>query len=77
MAGYAFGFNPPWANAKPAAHFCGRVLGGTIDFDQNTTFHWTSQMKIEVFFHRGVEKIGSRLGRFRQGCAREKAVRIN
>ena len=27
---------------KPAAHFCGRVLGGAIDFDQNTTFHRTS-----------------------------------
>jgi hypothetical protein len=37
---------------KTAAHFCGRVLGGAIDFDQNTTFHWTSQTRIEVFFHK-------------------------
>jgi hypothetical protein len=28
---------------KPAAHFCGRVLGGAIHFGQNTMFDRTSQ----------------------------------
>jgi hypothetical protein len=37
---------------KPAARFCGRVLGEAIHFEQNTMFDRTSQMKIEVFFHR-------------------------
>jgi hypothetical protein len=45
---------------KPAAQFCGRVLGGSIDFEQNTLFHWTSQTKIEVVFRRCVEKIDHR-----------------
>jgi hypothetical protein len=54
MAGYAFGSNPPdGLTQKPTAHFCRRVLGGAIDFEQNTLFHWTSQTKIEVFSHRG------------------------
>jgi hypothetical protein len=56
---------------KPAAHFCGRVLGGAIDYEQNTPFHWTSQMKIEVFFHRcGKDRETVRVGFIR-------AVRMN
>jgi hypothetical protein len=56
---------------KPAAHFCGRVLGATIDYEQNTPFHWTSQMKIEVFFHRrGKDREPIRVGFVR-------AVRMN
>jgi hypothetical protein len=45
---------------KPAAHLCGRVLDGAIECEKNTPFHWTSQTKIEVFFHRCVEKIDHR-----------------
>ena len=34
---------------KPAAHFCGRVSGGAIDFEQDTLFHWTSQTTTKQF----------------------------
>jgi hypothetical protein len=34
---------------KPAAHFCGRVSGEAIHFEQNTMFDRTSQTKFEVF----------------------------
>jgi hypothetical protein len=46
-------------------------LGGEIDFHQNITLHWTSQMKIEVVFRRGVERSGVGEGGF------AKAVRMN
>jgi hypothetical protein len=36
---------------KPAAHFCGRVLGVTIHFEHNTMLHWTSQPKRGFLFH--------------------------
>src|SRR5258708_7974174 len=36
---------------KPAAHGCGRVLGGRIDCDENTLSDRTSQSKAEVFIH--------------------------
>jgi hypothetical protein len=53
-----------WRQSCPSLGATGRVLGGAIDFEQNTLFHWTSQTKIKVVFHRCVEKIGSRLGGF-------------
>jgi hypothetical protein len=37
---------------KPAAHRCGRVLGETIDFEQNTMVDRTGQPKCEFFIHR-------------------------
>jgi hypothetical protein len=37
---------------KPAAHGCGRVLGGRTDYDENTLSERTSQSKAEVFIHR-------------------------
>src|ERR1700681_1488992 len=43
---------------KPAAHLCGRVLGGAIDFEQNTMFHRTGQTKFEVFFYRVWKRAG-------------------
>jgi hypothetical protein len=48
---------------KPAAQFCGRVLGGAIDLEQNTMFDRTSQTKFEVFFHRcGKDRRAVRVG---------------
>jgi hypothetical protein len=43
---------------KPAAHCCGRVLGETIHFEQNTMVDRTGQPKCEFFIHRlfGLEK---------------------
>jgi hypothetical protein len=38
---------------KPAAHGCGRVLGGRTDCKENTLSDRTSQPKGEVFIHRG------------------------
>jgi hypothetical protein len=40
----------PSSTQKPAAHFCGRVLGETIHFDQNTTPDRTGQAKFEFSF---------------------------
>jgi hypothetical protein len=37
---------------KPAAPFCGRVLGGAIDCEQNTTTHRTSQASFDPLIHR-------------------------
>src|SRR3981189_318380 len=37
---------------KPAAHCCGRVLGETIHFDENTTSDRTGQAKFELVLHR-------------------------
>jgi hypothetical protein len=42
----------PAATQKPAAQGCGRVLGGTIHFDENTTTHWTSQAGFDPVVHR-------------------------
>jgi hypothetical protein len=38
---------------KPAAHRCGRVLGETIHFEQNTMVDRTGQAEFECFIHRG------------------------
>ena len=37
---------------KPAAHGCGRVLGETNHFEQNTMVDRTSQADFEFFIHR-------------------------
>jgi hypothetical protein len=37
---------------KPAAHCCGRALGETIHFEQNTMIDRTGQAEFEVFIHR-------------------------
>jgi hypothetical protein len=37
---------------KPAAHFCGRALGATNDFEQITTTHWTSQVRFDLVLHK-------------------------
>jgi hypothetical protein len=37
---------------KPATQGCGRVLGETNYFDENTTTHWTSQASFDFLIHR-------------------------
>jgi len=37
---------------KPVAHFCGRVLGETNHFEQNTMVDRTGQAGFEFFIHR-------------------------
>jgi hypothetical protein len=46
------GLRESTSTQKPAAHGCGRVLGETIQFDKNTTTHWTSQSRLDFLFHR-------------------------
>jgi hypothetical protein len=36
---------------KPATQGCGRVLGVTNHFDENTTTHWTSQARFDLVLH--------------------------
>jgi hypothetical protein len=39
---------------KPAAHGCGRALGETIHFEQNTMVDRTSQGGVRIFYPQGV-----------------------